>query len=64
MTYGGDILYRFPNYTVRIGNFRDGTIPNEGEGGIVFQNEAGMSWDGRGVILTPNYPMWLVLQDR
>jgi len=64
MTYGGNILFRFPNYTDRIGNFHDGSIPNEGVGGVVFQSDSGMSWDGRGLILTPNYSSWLLIKDR
>jgi hypothetical protein len=64
VTYGGDILFRFPNYTVRIANFRDGSVPQEGYGGLIFRNDAGMAWDGRNLILTPNYSYRLLVENR
>ena len=62
ITYGGNIILRFPNFSLRIVNFRDGSIPGADRSGVVFRNDAGMYWDGRGLILTPNYPSHLLSQ--
>lgn len=64
ITYGGNVIFRFPNYSFRIVNYRDGSLPDEGFGGILFHNEAGMAWDGQGLILTPNYPSSLLTENR
>jgi hypothetical protein len=64
LTYGGDVIFRFPNYSIRVFNFRDGSIPGEGRSGVIFHNDAGMYWDGQGLIVTPNYSWWLLTDDR
>jgi hypothetical protein len=64
VTYGGDVIFRFPDYTFRIFNFREGSIPGEGRGGVIFHNDAGMYWDGQGLILTPNYSWHLLTDNR
>ena len=45
MTYGGDIILRFPNYDIRTYNYRDGAPFDQAtRGGVsaVFHNDAGI----------------------
>ena len=58
VTYGGNLILRFPNYDVRVVNSRDGAFLGEARGvSVVFHNDEGLYWDGRGLILTPNSPV-------
>lgn len=64
ITYGGNIVLRFPSYSFRVINYRDGAIPYEGTTGIVFDNGAGTYWDGRGLFVNPNYAAHLLTANR
>jgi hypothetical protein len=66
ITYGGDVIFRFPNYSFRILNHRENEniLPGEAGSTLVFHNDAGMFWDGRALILTPSYSSWLLVKDR
>ncbi len=70
ITYGGEIIVRFPNYNFYVAGpghpltpFRE--TPNQTRGGaIIWRDQNGSMWDGGSLFISSNYPYKLLQKDR